>query len=437
MISADLSAGNDRSRGSPERGSRQVAVVTLKNLPLIDAVFGHNVARTVFDVTSKRLGELLSDGTQPLEIEHYGEACWVLCKRDRDATYPNVGLLARQVVGTLSVPVQAEDHSVLPGISVAEADQVEFSAAEPGSFYSLPVLAALSSSRAYPATYAWDNPMAPSNYRLDMRTAAEFISKRDCGELAWRTRTIVPADRDYNFSYHSELLYKSARCYQIGNNGTFTSIEDKLSALERLGLDIAYDLDALNWALTRLRNDPDLRIGVRISGMSLKSGLLWRSVLDDLRSNQWIARRLYLEISPVASMTTMSEGAMLCDSLRKTGAKIVLEDFGLGTMPVSALYALRPDAVKIANAFGARSLTDKSWSPAAQALIALSSAFTPTVIIDDNENADFYRAALTALAVPHFVQLAAAGPLGSSRLKASTQPDQAHNRADWWVEELP
>jgi EAL domain-containing protein (putative c-di-GMP-specific phosphodiesterase class I) len=120
-----------------------------------------------------------------------------------------------------------------------------------------------------------------------------------------------------------------------------------ITIIEELGWIGLIDRYVLNKTVQDLAADPGVRLGLNISGMTACDRAWLRSLTSLLRHRGDIARRLVIEITETAALVDIAESARFVGTLRDTGCRVALDDFGAGYTSLRHLQILPVDIVKI------------------------------------------------------------------------------------------
>lgn len=406
------------------------AQISLRNLPQIASVFGGDVAVAMADALAHVVEELALRHAPLATLEHSDLGTWAFWpKSDKDC----------------------------PAIMAAIKDWLEGAALQPMSFGGNCVIPALQleklsgmgkdrTSLSRPSRLRTGNENFASSFnaltaveecdpvefgRANAISAALLVDLRlDC--LAWAARPVVASDR------LGAVLYQSARRYRIDDGGRYVDLAPELEALERLRLRRIYDAGAMKWALSRLRSDPDLAIGVSLAPSSLECDPWWDDVSAALAGDSSLGRRLYLEVPATLPDARCSPAADLCQRLRGLGARIVLDDFGGERTMLSLLHRLTPDAIKVAGISSGCKPAGPDWDRAQRALVEMASAFAPCIIIDQ---AATHGSGLRDLPPKaRWVQDQCVTALMPGRALVSGDLAKQSERSGvdhWWIDDLP
>ena len=129
--------------------------------------------------------------------------------------------------------------------------------------------------------------------------------------------------------------------------GGIVSGGEFITIVEELGWIGLIDRYVLKKTVQDLAADPEVRLGLNISGMTACDRPWLRSLTSLLRHRRDIARRLVVEITETAALGDIAESARFVDTLRDAGCRVALDDFGAGHTSLRHLQILPVDIVKI------------------------------------------------------------------------------------------
>jgi len=120
-----------------------------------------------------------------------------------------------------------------------------------------------------------------------------------------------------------------------------------ITIIEEVGLIGLIDGYVLQKAVDELAIDPHVRLGFNVSGLTTADRSWLRSSISLLRNRPELARRLVVEITETAALCNLEEAARFVETLRHTGCRVALDDFGAGHTSLRHLQILAVDTVKI------------------------------------------------------------------------------------------
>ena len=168
----------------------------------------------------------------------------------------------------------------------------------------------------------------------------------------------------------------------IVSGGEFVTI------VEELGWIGLIDRYVLEKTVQDLAGDPEVRLGLNISGMTAGDRPWLRSLTSLLGHRRDIARRLVVEITETAALGDIAESVRFVDTLRRAGCRVALDDFGAGHTSLRHLQILPVDIVKIDGSL-VRNLTRRPQTRIfLRHLLGLIKDFGSTTVAECVENAE-------------------------------------------------
>ena len=222
-------------------------------------------------------------------------------------------------------------------------------------------------------------------YRKDMAEAAALLKavRRGATFITWRPVS-RPDDK-------GAILYYEAVLRRVGATGEQIDCADAYAALERLGLAHLLDRLLLCDVLRELASDPAACLSVPISAQSLSlnlhgEGAGWTDLMDRLKRDPRLARRLVIEISDNSGMPCFRDALAFVRALRSLGVRISVARFGSGHASIGQLMALSPDVVKLDSPFMHTAYESERNRLRVGHLLGLARTMSPTVIVDGVES---------------------------------------------------
>ncbi|MGD1038569.1 MAG: bifunctional diguanylate cyclase/phosphodiesterase [Roseiarcus sp.] len=146
------------------------------------------------------------------------------------------------------------------------------------------------------------------------------------------------------------------------DDGGLVGPEVLLPVAEKLGLVAQLDQRVLELALDRLTAEPDLRVAVNISVVTLRAPDWVDRLKAALGARPGTAQRLIVEIVETLAIEPIDEAVRIIGRMKALGVAIAMDDFGAGHTSFRNLRRLGVDIVKIDGAFVqnvARSVDDR------------------------------------------------------------------------------
>lgn len=160
-----------------------------------------------------------------------------------------------------------------------------------------------------------------------------------------------------------------------------------ITTAEHLGLIGLIDRFALERAIEELGTHPEVRLGFNVSGLTAGDRPWLRLLISQLRNRPDLGRRLVVEITETAALYDVEETARFVDTLRDTGCRVALDDFGAGHTSLRHLQSLSVDTVKIDGSF-VRDLAERPENQVfLRHLVGLTKSFGLSTVAECVENA--------------------------------------------------
>jgi EAL domain-containing protein (putative c-di-GMP-specific phosphodiesterase class I) len=161
-----------------------------------------------------------------------------------------------------------------------------------------------------------------------------------------------------------------------------------ISVVEELGWIGLIDRHVLKQAVQELAANPEIRLGLNISGMTACDREWLRLLTSLLRHRADLACRLVVEITETAALGDIAETARFVDTLRHAGCRVALDDFGAGHTALRHLQVLPVDIVKIDGSL-VRNLTSRPQTRIfLRHLLALTRGLGLTTVAECIESAE-------------------------------------------------
>jgi EAL domain-containing protein (putative c-di-GMP-specific phosphodiesterase class I) len=161
--------------------------------------------------------------------------------------------------------------------------------------------------------------------------------------------------------------------------GTIVSAGQFMPFVENTALGSRLDRCILRLALQQLTNNPDIRLSINMSVLSMKdSG--WLGILESADSD--ICERLIIEITEGAAMSDVELTTAFMHRVRRKHCSIALDDFGTGATSFRYFKDFLFDFVKIDGLFIRDLGYDKDNQVLVQALIDISKHFDMVTVAE-------------------------------------------------------
>jgi EAL domain-containing protein (putative c-di-GMP-specific phosphodiesterase class I) len=130
-------------------------------------------------------------------------------------------------------------------------------------------------------------------------------------------------------------------------SGAIRAGSEFIAALEAQGTIGMIDHRVLDMAFGELARHPGVKLGFNISGLTACDRIWLRHFVSVLRRFPEMAPRLVVEITETAALSDLEESARFVDTVRATGCRVALDDFGAGHTTLRHLQYLAIDTVKL------------------------------------------------------------------------------------------
>ncbi|MBJ9923947.1 EAL domain-containing protein [Burkholderia cenocepacia] len=217
-----------------------------------------------------------------------------------------------------------------------------------------------------------------ASVRRDLHIATAAYEALSRGDVVLRRRPIRGLGDPTKVLYlecETHLSFKSS-------DGPFRSA-DIFSAMERLGLTNRIDCHVVEMAIASLASNPDLALGVNISGKSAVETKWWEPLFISLEKFPDVACRLTIEISERAKCVP-NHTRRFRNRLRHLKCRVAIDDFGAGFGLSSSIELREPDIVKIDSSILRRA--SETGVRRLRGLVRLASELASIVVVDGVES---------------------------------------------------
>lgn len=196
-------------------------------------------------------------------------------------------------------------------------------------------------------------------YRKDLDTSKEMIHR-----LGWNTRISQAIDNEQLVLHYQGIYDTNTR--ELVHIETLVRMIDEedpellilpgnfIPFAEKNGRIIDIDRWVISKTIKTLAYEkefPHVSITVNISGRSFDDTSLPQFIAEQLRQHNVAPNKLNIELTETAAVSDLHDAQRFIDSLRKTGCKIFLDDFGAGFSSFLYLKHLKVDVLKIDGQF--------------------------------------------------------------------------------------
>ena len=193
-------------------------------------------------------------------------------------------------------------------------------------------------------------------YRADQDTTPEML-----GRLTWNARLTEAIGHDL-FELHYQAVHRLAD-RTVSHLEALIRLRDAVSGdlippgvfipvAEKSNKIVEIDRWVLRRVIRMLAERPDLpAVAVNLSGRSFDDPAMPGHIADLLREHRVSPDRLLIEITETAAVSDLTDAQRFIESIRQTGCRVCLDDFGAGFASFAYLKHLQVDAIKIDGMF--------------------------------------------------------------------------------------
>lgn len=353
-------------------------VIRLNNFLAIEAAFGADAARRAIDhlcgCAERQLGSVDLRRVDREEIELVAGYPLMQCM-------PVASLVDTLCAALAAEPFRYKDQDILLSVSAGHA----FAGGPIGRAEENEARLRLAASCLPAGQLTGCSAESAALYRKDMEEAAVLLSRVRRGATFFTWRPVSRPDDG------CAILYYEAALRRVGDTGEQIDCADGYAALERLGLAHLLDRLMIEDVVRELESDPAACLSVAISAQSLSlnlhgEGAGWTGLMDRLKRDPRLARRLVMEIGDNSAMPCFRDALAFVRALRALGVRISVARFGSGHASIGQLMALSPEVVKLDSPFMHTAYESERNRLRVGHLLGLARTISPTVIVDGVES---------------------------------------------------
>lgn len=131
-----------------------------------------------------------------------------------------------------------------------------------------------------------------------------------------------------------------------------------------------------------LLDRPNLSVSINVSGNSLDDPTFWPFVRDQIALSGLAPHRLHFEITETAFIKNFRAATAFAQGIQTKGARIALDDFGVGQSSLTYLKQFHPDYVKIDGSFISNICSDETDRAIVSAITSLARALDVTTVAE-------------------------------------------------------
>ena len=377
----------DTALALAERHGTALAVlfVDLDRFKLVNDTLGHSVGDGVLRMVSARLGSCLRD-SDTLARRGGDEFIAILPDTDQKGA-ENV---AQKLVDALRVPLDAAGSEVLVTASVGIA-------MFPDNGTDRETLLKAADLAMYGA-----KEMGRDTHQVFSAALREDVERRVSMERGLRTaivrsKLVVFYQPIMDTTTGRPVAVEALVRWPNEKGGGMTQPSEFIPLAEHTGLIVPLGELVLREAVRGMKSLPrrtfsPLNLAINVSVRQLSNLSFAEEVLKTLDAENFPASRVHFEITETAAL---HEGQLIGDQLRrlkKAGASIAIDDFGVGYSSLSRLRQMPLDMLKIDASFIRDMIEDPDDAAIANAVVSLSRALNMNVVAEGVERLDQQKA---------------------------------------------
>ncbi|MHA6719278.1 putative bifunctional diguanylate cyclase/phosphodiesterase [Sphingomonas sp. RS6] len=324
-----------------EAAARQCTLlcIDLDHFKPINDVYGHETGDRVLGEVATRLSQI-AKGELVARTGGDEFVMAVLQEHGSDAA----ARLAGRVIQSLSAPYRIGDRRLEIGASVGIArSPLDASSAE--DLLRAADVAMYESKRSGRGTYHFFRSDMDERLRTRAAIEADLRDAIENGEIVPYFQPVISLADDRVLGFEALARWHHPVRGTIAPD-TFIPVAEDLGLIDMLSVRILRDgcIAAREWA-------PDATLSINISPVQLRDPWLAVRLLAVLTDTGFPPGRLIIEVTENAIIDDIPAVAELFESLRRTGIRIALDDFGKGYSSLSHLRLLHFDHLKIDGSF--------------------------------------------------------------------------------------
>ncbi|MDA0350923.1 MAG: EAL domain-containing protein [Chloroflexi bacterium] len=161
-----------------------------------------------------------------------------------------------------------------------------------------------------------------------------------------------------------------------------------MAAAEQFGLIAQLDARVARIALERLRREPDLRLFINLSSLSLRDQQLFADLATTLAQEPALGAQLGIEITETAAVQEIGLAQRWIEMLRGYGCRVALDDFGTGFNSLTLVKELPVTEIKIDGSFVRSIATDPHQRAVVAAIKVLADGLGMETVAEQIETAE-------------------------------------------------
>ena len=372
---------------------RQLALLfaDIDDFKRVNDALGHDVGDEVLIQFANRIREAVERiGGGASELARFGGDEFVILlygENEQTDVRASAAHLAETLVAELSRPIVVQDRQVFLGTSIGVT-------LFPEDASGATMLMKNGDIAMYQAKVAGKN-----GYRFYSRAMDQAVTRRvrieqdlrgawERGELSLVYQPIYRVADKVLLGAEALLRWEHPVHGQVAPS-VFIDVAEQSGLIETIGPAVirAACKDAVRWCR---EGADELFVSVNVSARQLRSGDFREDVLSALADSGLPPRLMHIELTETAVLGDEEQARQILASLRDSGIKVWLDDFGTGFSGLSHLRRVPVDGVKIDRSFIADVMRDPDDLALTTAIIAMAHSLGMTVVAEGVEKEGQY-----------------------------------------------
>ncbi|VAV92772.1 diguanylate cyclase/phosphodiesterase (GGDEF & EAL domains) with PAS/PAC sensor(s) [hydrothermal vent metagenome] len=223
------------------------------------------------------------------------------------------------------------------------------------------------------------SPDLVSERQLNSRCAIEIVHSLKENQFTLAYQPVVNAATKEVEFYEALLRMKS-------EDGDLIAAGHLVPISEKLGLIRLIDQLVVNKVITTLRQFPQAKIAMNLSGVTANDPRWVGKLIETLEENRDVTERLTVEITETVVLKDIEHTVEFIKKLHTLGCKVAIDDFGAGFTSFKNLQLLNVDKVKIDGSFCQNLSNSQDNQFFVHTLIELSKKFDLEIVAEWVEN---------------------------------------------------
>ncbi|MHB1403235.1 MAG: EAL domain-containing protein [Thiobacillus sp.] len=373
-----------------DRNQTQFALLflDLDNFKAINESFGHRLGDQLLIEVSKRLQEMLDDGSTIARIGGDEFNMIVEC----GASLPGSDLIAQRMIGTLAEPFLLDGNSIYIGASVGIA-LYPTDGRDVGTLQSSAAAALHQAKALGRGTLRFFSPEMTRRSKARLTLEADLRRALDRQELSLHYQPQVDLISGRIVGLEALVRWRHPERGMVPPD-EFIPLAEESGLVIRLGDWVLHEAcrQIKLWSIAGLA---PRQMAVNVSAVQLSRGNLVESVRHALELSGIVPEQLELEITESFVMADREQSFKSLAEIKALGVRLSIDDFGTGYSSLAYLQQLEVHKLKVDMSFVRDMLTNSGNASIVKAVIALGHSLGLEIIaegVEEKEQAVHLRA---------------------------------------------